>query len=55
MKPRTTLWQIIRLAWLLYMNPDRKRQRILQMLLNCAATKDYYYTENEKLLKELSS
>jgi hypothetical protein len=53
MKNRTTIWQIIRLAWLLYRNPHREIMRIGQMILNSMPKRAYYYTENEDIIKAL--
>jgi hypothetical protein len=53
MKTRTTLLQIIQVAWLLYRNPNRKYLRIGQMILNSMAERDYYYVENPSMIKAL--
>jgi hypothetical protein len=58
MKKRTTILQIIRVAWLLYRNPYRNHLRIGQMILNSMPEREYYfpvllYAENAYLIKTL--
>ena len=51
MKNRTTLRQIIRLAWLLFRY--RRYLRIGQMLSNASGASDVFHMENGPLLKRL--
>jgi hypothetical protein len=56
---KTTLWQIIRLAWYLYRNKGRKYERIGQALTNAhlsygAHTDSLFYVSNNALLNALS-
>jgi hypothetical protein len=53
MKTRTTLLQIIQVAWHLYRNPNRKYLRIGQMILNSMPEMPPYYAENPYMIKAL--
>jgi len=53
MKKRTTILQIVRVAWLLYRNPNRRHLRIGQMILVSMPERDYYYVENAYMIKAL--
>jgi len=46
---RTTVWQIIQLAWAIYRNPARKHLRIGQIIYNCGPP-DAFHIENQALI-----
>lgn len=57
MRKRTTVWQVVRLAWRLIvtLRHHRKHLRIGQMLSNYAGIADIFYVENDELVDNLHS
>lgn len=52
--PRTSLLDVLKLAWYLARRKDRKQLRIAQMIGNCAQSgTDAYHVENSELLEIL--
>lgn len=55
MRGRTSTLDIVRLAWRLWRNRDRRYLRIGQMILNQVPDPQLYYVENDELVGRLHS
>lgn len=50
---RTTVRQILKLAWILWRHPDRRYLRITQMICEGIGSGTMFYMENEKFIRSI--